>query len=151
MILCKLTTKYGVFECFFLQLEEIAQKAKENAEFRAKDAGVLYKPPFSVAKSERPITEVTNFPVLHTELRSEHRAKFDTERACKEQQQEQENQERQALAEAQEAKKIASLRRSMVHKALPIRHYNPTLIIPSSKPLTAPHSPNFTIRLRSMH
>lgn len=136
---------------FSLQLEEMAQKAKENAEFRAKDANVLYKPPFSVAKSERPVTEMTNFPILHTELRSEQRAKFDTDRACKEQQQEQENQERQALAEAQEVKKIASLRRSMVHKALPIRHYNPTVILPSSKPLTAPHSPHFTIRLRGMH
>ena len=33
-----------------VQLDELVQRAKENAEFRAKDAKVLYKPPFVACK-----------------------------------------------------------------------------------------------------
>lgn len=132
------------------QLDEMAQKAKETAEFRAKDAKVLYKPPFTTAKTELPLTEVSNF-VLHTEIRSDQRAKYNAEMEHKELQREQENRERQALAEAEAAKKVASLRRSMVHNALPVHHYAPTVILPSSKPLTAAHSPNFHIKLRGLH
>ena len=128
----------------------MSQKAKENAEFRAKEATVLYKPPFTAARADQPMTEVSNF-VLHTEMRSKQRAKFDMELEQKELQREQENSERQAMAEAEEAKKVAAMRRSMVHKALPVRHYAPVMVKPSSRPLTAPHSPQFHIRLRGMH
>jgi targeting protein for Xklp2 len=132
------------------KLDEMSQKAKENAEFRAKEATVLYKLPFIAAKPNRPMTEVSNF-VLHTEMRSKQRAKFDTELEQQEQRREQENRERQAITEAEKAKKMAAMRRSMVHKALPISHYTSTVIKPSSKPLTAPHSPHFHIRLRGLH
>ena len=130
----------------YLQLDELAQRAKENAEFRAKDAKVLYKPLFVAAKANQPMTEVSNV-LLHTTLRSEQRAKFDTEREERERVQEQENRERRALAAAEEAK----LRRSLVHRALPSHHYAPTVVLPSSKRLTAPQSPKFSLRLRGMH
>ena len=55
----------------------------------------------------------------------EQRAKFDTEREEREKAQEQENRERQALAAVEEAKKVAQLRRGVVHKALPICRYIP--------------------------
>lgn len=110
----------------------------------------MYKPPFVAAKADRPMTEVSNV-LLYTSVRSEQRAKFDTEREGRERAQEQENRERQALAEAEEAKKVVQLRRSMVHKALPIRRYTPTVVLPSSRPLTAAHSPHFSLRLRGMH
>ena len=132
------------------QLEDIAHKAKENTEFLAKDAAVLYKAPFTTVRTERPLLEVSNF-LLHTELRKEQRSKFDAEREQKELQREQENREQQAMAEAKEAKKVASLRRSLVHKASRIHHYAPTMIAPSSKPLTAPQSPHFHIKFRELH
>ena len=96
------------------------------------------------------MTEVSNV-LLHTTLRSEQRAKFDTEREERERAQEQENRERRALAAAEEAKQVAQLRRSLVHRALPVHHYAPTVVLPSSKRLTAPQSPNFSLRLRGMH
>ena len=111
---------------------------------------MLYKPPFVAAKADRPLTEVSNV-LLHTEIRSEQRAKFDLEREHNEQLREQEARERQAMIESEEARKVALLRRSLVHKALPIRRHAPTAVLPSSKPLTAPHSPNFHLRLRGVH
>lgn len=131
-------------------MDDIAQKAKENAEFRARDVKILYKLPFKPAKIAQPMTEVSNV-ILHTDIRSEQRAKFDAEREDKERQQETENREREAQAEAVEVRRVTELRQSLVHKALPVRHYAPTVVLPSSKSLTAPHSPNFQLRLRGLH
>lgn len=127
----------------------MSQKAKENAEFKAKDADVLYRAPFAPHKPLQPIAEVSNI-VLHTEVRSEQRAKFEAERQEKEQQREQENRERQALAEAREAKEIALFRRSLIHKAQQIRHYAPLVVKPSTQPLTNPASPKFHLPRRGL-
>ena len=127
----------------------MSQKAKENAEFKAKDADILYKPPFAPNKPSQPITEVSNI-VLRTEVRSEQRAKFEAERQEKEQQREQENRERQALVEAREAKEVAMFRRSLIHKAQQIRHYAPVVIKPSIQPLTHPESPKFHLPRRGL-
>ena len=114
------------------------RKAKENAEFRARDAKVLYKAPFTTTKSDQPMTEVSNV-LLHTELRSEQRTKFDSELEEREREREREaeNREREAQTEAVEARRLAHLRRSLVHKALPVHRYALTVILPSSKLLTA--------------
>ena len=133
-----------------LQVIEMHQKAKEDTEFKAKDASVLYKAPFAPLKFGQPMIEMSNF-VLHTELRSEQRAKFDTEREQREQQREQENREKEVLTEALMAKEVAKLRRDIVHKPLPIQQYAPTVIRPSSRPLTTPQSPNFSLTLRGLH
>ena len=128
----------------------MAQKEKENAEFRAKDASVLYKPPFKARPANRPITEVSNV-ILHTDVRSEQRSEFDQQCRSKEEQREQENQERLRVTEVEEAKIVTRLRQGMVQKAQPIQHYARTLVQPSNKPLTAPQSPHFHLQLRSMH
>ena len=135
---------------FSHQLSEMIQKEKENTEFRARDAKVLYKAPFRTKTDNRQITEVSNI-ILRTELRSEQRAEYDRERKSKEEEQQQENRERQEAMEAEEARRVAQLRQRMVHKAQPIRRYAQTVVHPSLKPLTAPQSPNFHLRLRGMH
>ena len=113
-------------------------------------AKVLYKAPFTTIKSNHPMTEVSNV-LLRTELHSEQRAKFDSELEEREREREAENREREAQMEAVEARRLAHMRRSLIHKALPVHRYAPAVILPSSKPLTAPHSPNFQTRLRGMH
>ena len=144
--MCQMMADFSVS----LQLSEMVRKEKENAEFRAKDAKVLYKSPFRAKTDGRQITEVSNM-VLHTELRREQRAEFDKECRNKEEQRERDDRERQEAAEAEEAKRVALLRQRMVHKAQPVRRYVPTVVFPSFKPPTNPHSPKFQLRLRSMH
>ena len=128
----------------------MVQKEKENAEFRAKDPKVLYKSPFRAKTGNRQITEVSNI-ILHTEVRSEQRAEFERECKNKEEERQQGNLERQKAVEAEETKRVALLRHSLVHKAQPIRHYARTVVKPSSKPLTAPQPPNFQLRQRGVH
>ena len=129
------------------QLEEEDQKEKEEAEFRANSAAVLYKVPFIPAKTDHPMMEVSNI-VLHSEVRSEQRAKFDAEIQEKERQKELENQERRAMMEAQEAKELTLMRRNLVHKAQKIKQYAPINIKNSTQPLTMPASPKFTLPCR---
>ena len=128
----------------------MAQKEKENAEFRARDPKVLYQPPFRVETGSCPIAEVSNV-ILHTDVRSKLRAEFDKQCQSKEEQREQENQERLRAAEVEESRRVARLRQSMVHKAQPVRRYTRTVIHPCMKPLTAPRSPNFCLSSRATH
>ena len=131
------------------QLEEVVQKEKEEAEFTASSAAVLYKVPFIPAKTEHPMAEVSNI-VLRSEIRSEQRAKFDAERQEKEQQRELENQERRVMTEAQEAKELTLLRRSLVHRAQKTKQYASVSIKNSTQPLTIPASPKFILPRRGL-
>ena len=62
-----------------------------------------------------------------------------------------EEEKRKILREQEEEEQLRVLRKSLVHKALPIHDYPPVNIQPSSKPLTNPKSPVFTTvsRLRT--
>lgn len=113
-----------------------------DAEFRAQGTSVLYKKPFMPKKPNRPLTSIDNFH-LHTELRSEKRAKFDADRFRKEREIEVENLKRRALRDAEEAKEISKLRKTLVHKAQPIHHYEPVVVHTSDIPITVPVSPRF--------
>ena len=100
------------------------------AEFKASDARVIYSQPFVPSKFTKPLTESGNI-VMNMDLRLEKRAIFDEMMKKKEEQREQNEAERRALLEAEEAKEIKELRRSLVHKAQPIQHYQPISIHPS--------------------
>ena len=103
---------------------------------------VLYTKPFVPERSTRPLTRVENV-ILHSEQRSNQRAKFEAEKQKRTHLLEMENLQRRTLREAKEAKEIAEYRRSLVHKAMPVGHYAPLLIKPSDKPVTEPISPHF--------
>ena len=126
-----------------LQLAAEAEEAQQKTEFKATDTRVLYAEPFRPRKSQRPLTETGNL-VLHTEVRREQRLKFDVEKHEREAAREQENLQRRALREAEEAHELIVYRKSLVHKAKPAIQPPPFMVKPCSRPLTAPHSPVFS-------
>ncbi len=105
--------------------------------------------PFEPVKSCKPLTEFTNNIVLHTALRSEDRYKYDEDRKQREMEREKEEDNRKALMEAEEDERIKELRRSVVHKPLPIQDFPNINIKPSTKPLTKPHSPILVSKARN--
>ena len=123
---------------------------KEDVEFKANPASVLQKEPFVPQKVVRPLLTVDNV-VLHSEVRSEQRAKFDAKRMREEYERMTENLQRRALRAKEESKELAEYRKQLVHKAKPVHHYAPVVIRPSERPFTQPISPHFHTddRLRS--
>lgn len=100
----------------------------------------MAKKPFEV-KHEKHGIFVEPFH-LFTEERLEARHEFDRyikdkELRCTQLKKEEENLTRKANDEA-----VATLRKKMVHKAQPIRHYKEVTIMPSGK-ITVPMSPSF--------
>lgn len=135
---------------YYLQLEKDAKRLKDEAEFKANPPNVLYTEPFKPQKPNHPLVTVDNV-VLHSEVRSEHRAKYDAKRMREEYKKMTENLQRRALRAVEESKELADYRKKLVHKAQPIHHYAPVVVKPSEKPFTQPVSPHFRTdeRLRS--
>ena len=123
---------------------------KEDTEFRANPAFVLQKEPFVPQKVPRPLLTVDNV-VLHSDIRSEQRAKYDAKRMREEYEKMTENLQRRSLRAKEESKELAEYRKHLVHKAQPIHHYAPVVIKASERPFTQPISPHFLTddRLRS--
>lgn len=134
------------------QIEEEAKNSKEIAEFKAKSATVLQRAPFAPHKPIRPLLSVDNI-VLHSELRSEQRAKYDAKRAREEYERMTENLQRRALRAAEESKELIDYRKKLVHKAQPIHQYAPLIVKPCDRPITMPKSPHFLTdeRIRVRH
>ncbi len=126
-------------------MEKEQEERKREAEFKAKDdVSYLYNKPFAPEKATKPLVHVDNNLVLHSEVRSSQRAKYEAERKKRSQLLEVENLQRRALREAKDAKEMVKYRRSLVHKAQPIVHYAPITIKPSDKPVTQPISPQLS-------
>lgn len=113
---------------------------------------MLQKEPFIPQIPLRPLLTVDNF-VLHSDVRSEQRAKYDAKRAREEYERMTENLQRRALRAAEESKELAEYRKKLVHKAQPIHQYAPVIIKPGERPITLPKSPHFRTddRLRARH
>ena len=71
--------------------------------------------------------------MLHSELRSTQRLKYDSEKRQRCYLLNMENLQRRTL-KVSEAKEIAVHRKTLVHKAQPIACYAPTIIKPSERP-----------------
>ena len=125
-----------------VQLEDEVKMAKHALEFRARDASVLYKRPFLPHPSHKPLTNPENV-VLSTEVRSSQRAVFDERLQEEAQHREEENLRRKALREIQEANELTEYRKSLVHKAQPIKQYTGMNVVRGDKPVTQPISPHF--------
>ena len=119
-----------------------AEEAQRQAEFKARDARVVYSEPFVPQRSQRPLVESSNF-ALHTEVRRAQRSKFEAEKQEREAAREQENLQRRALREAEEARELVAYRRSLVHRPQPAVQPAVFKVKPSSRPLTLPRSPIF--------
>lgn len=125
------------------------ERERQMALFKASDAKVLSKRPFMPRQCDKEPVRPRELN-LHTDLRSEERQKFD--QAIKEKeakmeaakQQEMERREREEMLDAQKQRELT------VHKAAPVRNFAPITIQPSSKPVTEPSTPNFSMR-RTRH
>lgn len=93
-------------------------------------------------QSEKKLTNTDNF-TLNTELRSSQRATFDEKLQKEAKRKEEEDLQRKALHEIQEKSKLKEYRKSLVHKAGPVKHHPVVNIVHGDKPLTEPVSPYF--------
>ena len=100
-------------------MEEESEQAKGDQEFKAVKAPVPYHNPFPPARSTKPLTATDNV-VLHSDLRSRQRARFERLRQKRADYREAACLEIRAMLRAEEAEQVAALRRTMVHKAQPI-------------------------------
>ena len=116
--------------------------------FKAQEATVLVKSPFVPKKSNKPLTEISNFE-LESDRRAEKREEFDQHVHEKLMQMEQAKKE-QTMREFEEDKKaVAALRNQMSFKANPIKNYAGVSMKPSDKSLTTPYSPALVTKTRA--
>ena len=115
-------------------MEEKLQTEKNEVKIKAKKSvsAILYNKPFVPKKPNHPLAKVDNF-VLHSELRSTQRMKYDSEKRQRCYLLNMENLQRCTLKKVSEAKEIAVLRKTLVHKAQPISRYARTVIKPSDR------------------
>lgn len=103
---------------------------------------MLHERPFIPHQSKKPLTDIDKF-TLNTELRSSQRATFDEKLQMEAKKKEEEDFQRRALHEIQEKSELKEYRKTLVHKAGPVKQYPAVNIITGDRPLTAPRSPHF--------
>ncbi|XP_033119741.1 targeting protein for Xklp2 homolog [Anneissia japonica] len=121
---------------------------ERNQTFHAKEANVLYRKPFIPQKSDKPLTEISDF-MLNSEKRAEQRQQYETQKRMREIEITLEKAELERQNALREQKEVAQMRAAMVPKSNPIRQYKPVEIEHSEKPLTQPVTPKFSDRLRN--
>lgn len=116
---------------------------KNDTAFKARPPTVLFKKPFVPILETRIITGPCQIQ-LTTEERAKKRQEFDMQIKEKELENEKSRKEREELSKQEEEERIQTLRSQLVHKAAPVRQYQPIVVQPSNIPLTVAKSPNFT-------
>ncbi|KAI7824203.1 hypothetical protein BX661DRAFT_206730 [Kickxella alabastrina] len=129
------------------RLEELEEKQRERREFKARPIPPSIDQPFVPQPSTIPLTAIEEI-LLSTELRSEERRAYDDDRMERERIREEVLARKRLEDERREEEEIKRLRKILVHKAQPIRHYKPVDIQPSDRPLTVPKTPQWHIRTR---
>ncbi|KAJ2787757.1 hypothetical protein GGI15_000458 [Coemansia interrupta] len=129
------------------RLAELEQRQRERQEFRARPIPASIDHPFVPQPSTHPLT-ASEEVLLKTELRSEERRAFDDDRAERERIREEVLERKRVEEEKREDEEIKRLRKLLVHKAQPIRHYKPVDVKPSDRPLTVPKTPLWNVRTR---
>lgn len=130
------------------ELEEEMNRENEARIFKARPNKVVYKSPFVPEKSTKPLSDSTSI-YLNTEKRAEEREKFEYLKRLYEKEREEEFEKILKEREEEDRKEIARYRAKIVHKAQPIKHYQPMEIHPSKIKLTQPKSPCLSTKLRS--
>ncbi|KAJ2316717.1 Protein tpx2 [Coemansia sp. RSA 2704] len=131
------------------RLEELEQRQRERQQFKARPIPASIDHPFVPQASTLPLTEIEEI-LLRTELRSEERHAYDEDRAERERIREEVLARKRQEEERREEEEIKRLRKLLVHKAQPVRHYKPTVINPSDRPLTVPKTPKWNVRTRKL-
>ena len=99
--------------------------------------------------SDKPLSQIDSNFQLHSDIRAEQREEYDMKRRDAEAQLDAAKREREERHRKEEELEIQRLRREAVHKAQPIRQYNPVTIHPCEKPVTEPLTPKWTYIERS--
>lgn len=132
------------------RLEELENRRHERQNFVARPIPLSIDHPFvPQPSSAMPLTAIEEV-LLKTELRSEERRAYDDDRKDRERIRD-EVLARKRLEEARrEEEEIKELRKLLVHKAQPVRHYKPLVVKPSDRPLTVPKTPQWHVRTRKL-
>lgn len=117
------------------------EEQRKATQFKATEAKVLTSAPFTAKPSDKPLCEIANV-VLHSDRRAEERAAYELERSAKEAQLQGAKLQQEERKKREEEEQVVKLRKAIVHKAQPVKHYRPVEVRPSNKPLTLPASPN---------
>ncbi|KAM6164024.1 targeting protein for Xklp2 [Rhynchocyon petersi] len=139
------------------QLEEELKQQKEAACFKARPNTVISQEPFVPKKEKKTVAgsitliflfcSLVQEPFqLATEKRAQERQELERRMAEVEAQKAQHLEEIRQREEEQEKEELAQLRKELVHKANPIRKYQPVEVKSSDQPLTVPVSPKFSTR-----
>ncbi|KAJ1826592.1 hypothetical protein LPJ56_002100 [Coemansia sp. RSA 2599] len=129
------------------RLAELEKRQQERREFRAQPIPPSIDHPFVPGPSTLPLTEIQEI-LLKTELRSEERRAYDDDRVERERIREEVLARKRLEEERREEEEIKQLRKLLVHKAQPVRHYKPVEIHPSDRPLTVAKTPKWHVRTR---
>jgi hypothetical protein len=130
--------------------EELERERAQFSAFRAAPAEVLVKSPFVARKSQKPLTEISNFS-FHTETRSQQREEFDSHVAAERRQEEQKKASEKALKAEIEANELKQIRcTQLCFKATPIVQGKPLRVQPATKELTTPMSPCLETKVCSL-
>ncbi|KAI8322326.1 hypothetical protein GQ54DRAFT_297446 [Martensiomyces pterosporus] len=129
------------------RLEELERRRRERAQFRARPIPASIDMPFVPQPSSMPLTEIEEI-LLSTELRSEERRAYDEDRHERERIREEVLARKRLEDEHREEEEIKQLRKILVHKAQPIRHFKPVTVKPSERLPTVPKTPQWHVRTR---
>lgn len=130
------------------KLMQQQQKMQEEAQFHAQPCLSTVLAPFHTKKSDKPLTEVDlNASELNTEKRAVTRSMFDQHLREKSKMEEEQQAALEVMRAEQDKKDVALLRKARETKAHSIRYYKD--IAPAKTvPLTEPHTPAFSKRIR---
>ncbi|KAJ2795572.1 hypothetical protein H4R20_005836 [Coemansia guatemalensis] len=129
------------------RLEELERRQYERMQFKAQPIPHSIDHPFVPHPSTLPLTAIEEI-LLRTELRSEERRAYDEDRTERERIREEVLARKRQEEERREMEEIKRLRKILVHKAQPVRHYKPLEINPSDRALTVPKTPKWHVRTR---
>jgi len=129
--------------------KEMAEDAAKR-KFKAKPvpSSLHGRPGFVPQQSNAPLTEIRPFN-LNSDKRAEDREEFETQKEERMMQAEAQKQVQEKQKMRQEAQENRKLRRSLVHKPMPIMHQKPVMIYRARTPLTEPESPMLRTKTRA--
>lgn len=127
--------------------EDVENELKQQraaANFTARPARVLEEAPFIPKPSDKPLAQIDQNFQLHSDRRAEEREEYDMKRKNKEAELDAARRQLEERQKYEQDLEVQRLRKENVHKAQPVRHYQPVEIQPCDKPVTLPISPKFS-------
>eukprot|EP00698_Gefionella_okellyi_P017992 TRINITY_DN5352_c0_g1_i1.p1 TRINITY_DN5352_c0_g1~~TRINITY_DN5352_c0_g1_i1.p1 ORF type:complete len:558 (+),score=169.32 TRINITY_DN5352_c0_g1_i1:51-1676(+) len=140
------------------EVERLANIARAQAEAEAaaripKARPILQVAPLALAKSQQPLTEISEFS-MNSDRRAAKRGEFEEQLRAKDAALAEQRAAAESLQKMQAAEEVKELRKQLVHKALAVPKDAPFVAKPSNLVLTVPESPALRTkqrRIQSLH